>query len=249
MAKKFIRNISILNAVLIVWALAFFLFTDKVAMIIAWGLKPANRFIVFNIVLLIGFFVAGNAILLIRNRKLFKRSKQPQPLPPLMTVGEGKHDPGNIRKDLQTLMTVNPEWSALLSEGIAQLDSIDKKQAQLKDVLARNDSGALNEVENAIDEAEVCLSKNLSKVVDRAIMLNSLERVSPEKDAILQENENRMTAILKKNAEVLSLCDILLTESINYLDEKDASVNSGALNLEAMTDAIRTLRTLNGSEI
>jgi hypothetical protein len=247
MVKKLICKISIWNGILIAWVLGFFLLSDKVALIIALGLKAANLLILCNIIVPAVLFVAGNSFLIVKNRKQFVREK-----PKEVTLTSGKEDkvaPENIRRDLKALIASNPELAGMLNECFLQMDSIDNKQAKLKDVLARNDFGALREVGNSIDEAEVHICKNLSKIVDRAIMLNSLERESAEKSMIVEENRNRIRGILKANNEILSLCDILLTESINYLDEKNSSGDSGQLNLTAMTEAIQTLRTLNGREV
>jgi hypothetical protein len=245
--KKFIRKITILNAALLAWVAGFFLFSDKVALIIALGLKGANLLILLNIIVPAAIFVVGNGLLVLRNKQYLITEK---PKEVLLTSGmENKEDPDHLRRDLNSLIDATPELAEILGEGVAQMDSIDNKQAKLKGVLARNDLGALREVENSINEAEVNLCKNLSKVVDRAIMLDSLERNSSERGVVVEENKGRIRRILKANNDILSLCDILLTESINYLDEKNSSGDSGGQNLTAMTEAIQTLRTLNGREV
>jgi flagellar hook-basal body complex protein FliE len=246
MLKKTIRKFVILNAVLIAWVLIFFLAVDKVALIISVGVRAADLILVAAAAATAIVFVGGNLLIFARNRRVLFPPKVKKVV--LTSGKDAKISPDNVRRDLKTLIDSNTGLSSLLSEGIAQMDSIDKKQAKLGEILERNDSGVLKQVADSIDEAEVSLCANLTKIIDRAIMLNSLEQDSSERAAVYSENVNRISQILKANSETLSLCDVLLTESINYLDDKNESGGGGDISLEAMTTAIKTIRTMNGHE-
>jgi flagellar hook-basal body complex protein FliE len=247
MLKKTIRKIVILNAVLLVWVLVFFLAVDNVALIIDFGVKAAKWIMTGAAVVPAIAFICGNALLVGRNRKVLFPPKEKKLV---LTAGkDAKGSPENVRRDLRALMGGNSELGALLGEGITQMDSIDKKQAKLSDILGRNDNGVLKQVADSIDEAEVSLCANLTKIIDRAIMLNSLEKDSSERAAVYAENMSRISKILEANRETLSLCDVLLTESINYLDDKNETGSGGDLSLEAMTTAIKTIRKMNGHEV
>lgn len=244
--KKLIRKLTIINVLVLLWVLGGIFLFDKVALIIAFGLQGANLFIILNIAGMAALFAVGNAMAIISSRKSFKK-----PLPQISIISrkEGKFDPHNIRSDLHNLQPGNPEFADLLQIGITQLDNIDKKQAKLHEVRERNDAGALTEVAESVDEAEVGICKNLSKIIDRALLLNSLERSTAERESIFAENVGRIQNILKANADTLTLCDVLLTETINYLDEKNTSQDSSGAKLAAMTEAIQTLRQMSGREV
>jgi flagellar hook-basal body complex protein FliE len=247
MLKKTIRKFVILNAVLIAWVLVFFLAVDRVALIINVGVRAADFILIAAAAVPAIIFVGGNLLIFARNRRVLFPPKVKKVV--LTTGKDAKRTPDNVRRDLNSLIGSNPELSSLLSSGISQMDSIDKKQAKLGEILERNDSGVLKQVADSIDEAEVSLCANLTKIIDRAIMLNSIEQDSSERAAVYSENMNRISQVLNANNETLSLCDVLLTESINYLDDKNESGGGGNASLEAMTTAIKTIRTMNGHEV
>ena len=248
--KKLIRKIVVLNTIVIVWFLVYlFAFNlNKVSLIVSMGLKAANFFLGLNVAAIAMLFLLGNFLVIYRGVKKLRKSK---PAPPKVTVisdMENKHDPFRIRNDLSALQNGRPEFVRCLMEGITQLDNIDTKEAKLQEIRSRNEAGALKEVADSLQDAEEGICKNLSKIIDRAILIDSLEKDSPHRDSIYSENLNRMRSILDLNAETLTLCDVLLTETINYLDEKNASGGATGEGLMAMTEAIHTLRQMSGKE-
>ena len=241
--KKLIRKIVILNIIVIIWVLVYLFLFNKVTLIVMMGLKAANFFLGLNVAAIAILFLLGNFLVIFRGvRKLLKN----KPVKVALTTDkENKFDPFRIRKDLSALQNGRPEFVRCLMEGITQLDNIDMKEAKLQEIRSRNDVGALKEVAESLEDAEVGICRNLSKIIDRAILIDSLEKDSPHRDSIYSENLNRIRSILDANVETLTLCDVLLTETINYLDEKNVSGDSAGEGLTAMTGAIHTLRQMS----
>lgn len=81
------------------------------------------------------------------------------------------------------------------------------------------------------------------------ILWDPLEWNKPGKESIYEGHRAYIGKLLEQGDEILSKCDILLAETVSYLDEKDANVDSGRLHLDVMTQTIQSLRSISSIEI
>jgi hypothetical protein len=125
------------------------------------------------------------------------------------------------------------------------MDSIDRRQDKLREILTRNDADSLEEVVTTLDAAEQTICRNMAKMLNRVILWDQNESSKPGKEAVFAGHEKYIGQILEKNEDILTMCDALLTETVSYLNERASGENDGAYELEAMTKVMRSLRGLN----
>lgn len=236
------KSLIVFNVICVAWAALFLLFYDRQNLIVDYGLRAAAAITRANILIPAAALIICDVLYAVRaGRRKQKSAPRPVPEERVSESGEGKYDPPRIRKDLDILLRKDPALGPYLGKCLTQMDSIDLKQEQLATVRARNDNLVLDEVEAAIDEAETSLCRNLSRVVDRMVLLQSLEKRDA---AVIGENTGHIEAAIRQNDEILSHCDALLTECAGYLDDRNAGTGMEEMKLEAMTESIAALRAL-----
>ena len=193
-------------------------------------------------------FVAGNVVW---GRSLLRKRRElapPEP-PPVMELDSSEPaGPEQIRRELHSFRKVRPALQDQIDAAIAQMDSMDRKQAKLRELFRRNRISSLGEVETTIDDVELCMCRNLVKLINRMVLWDPLEWNKPGKEPIYAEHRAYIQKMLAKNDAILSKCDILLVETVSYMDEKDSDMDSGQLHLDVMTETIQSLRQISRTE-
>jgi hypothetical protein len=240
------KLLVVVNVICVAWILLFHLAHDRSDLIIGYGVRAAGAIMLANVLVPAAALAVCDVLYVVRAARKRRRAA-PRAVPPtkpderISESGEGKYDPPRIRKDLDILLRKDPSMGQYLGKCLSQMDSIDLKQEQLRTVRARNSNHVLDEVEAAVDEAETSLCRNLSRIVDRMVLLQSIERRDM---AVIGENTNHIEDAIRRNDEILSLCDVLLTECAGYLDDRNAGTGMEEMKLEAMTESIASLRAL-----
>lgn len=245
MRKKWLRNAVIFYGCVAAGAAALCL-ADRTWLIITMGIAAANALRTGGWILLACVFLAGSAVLMVRRRK--SRQLERIAAYSVKLSLDKKQNPEVIRGEITRLTEVRPRLKEPLALGLSQMDSIDRKQAKLKEILDRNDAAALNEVVSTLDETEQTVCKNLVRVLNRAILWDPYEANKPGKEAVFEGHKKYIARILDKNENILTMCDTLLAETVSYLGEKSADADGGALGLMAMTEVMRSLRGMDGGD-
>jgi hypothetical protein len=210
------------------------------------GIVAADVLLLGGRILLVCAFLAGSAAFLIQWRKARQLERSAAYSVKLSLDKEQR--PEVIRGEITRLLGVRPRLKESLTLGLAQMDSIDRKQARLREILDRSDTASLNEVVSTLDGAEQTVCRNLVRVLNRAILWDPYEANKPGKEAVFEGHKKYIGRILDKNENVLTMCDTLLAETVSYLGEKTSDADDGALGLMAMTEVMRSLRGMDGGE-
>jgi hypothetical protein len=216
---------------------------NRTWLIITIGIAATDILLTGGKILLACAFLAGVAVSLIRWQKT-KGLQQESPQAVVFSLDK-QQEPALIRKELTRLISIRPRLKDLLTWGLAQMDSIDRKQAKLKEILDRNQVASMNEVVSTLDGAEQTLCKNLVRVLNRGILWDPHEVNKPGKAAVFEEHKRYIGQILDKNENILTMCDTLLAETVSYLGEKTYDADDGALGLKAMTEVMHSLRGMD----
>ncbi|MDR1203944.1 MAG: hypothetical protein LBL26_00470 [Peptococcaceae bacterium] len=219
---------------------------DRTWLIISMGIVTADALLLGGRILLACVFLAGSAVLFTGWRKSWQLERSAAYAVKLSL--DKTQSPGVIRGEITRLLGVRPRLKEPLTLGLSQMDSIDRKQAKLKEILDRNDAASLNEVVSTLDEAEQTVCKNLVRVLNRAILWDPYEANKPGKEAVFEGHQRYIGRILDKNESILTMCDTLLAETVSYLGEKTSGADDGALGLVAMTEVMRSLRGMDGGD-
>jgi hypothetical protein len=204
----------------------------------------ANALLRGGWILLACVFLAGSGVLFAGWRK--SRRFELDAAYPVSFALDKEQSPAAIRGELTRLSGSRPKLKDLLALGLSQMDSIDRKQAKLKEILDRNGVTSMSEVISTLDGAEQTLCQNMVRVLNRAILWDPLEANKPGKEAVFEGHRKYMSRILDKNESMLTMCDTLLAETVSYLGEKTSDADDGALGLAAMTEVMRSLRGMTG---
>ena len=248
--RKLFTRLGIVNGIVLLLIVILFL-VDRTALIITFGFRMTQTLLILGFVVAIILFITGNGAVILATKKHLKgpagAAKKKDMNRPFLSAEE-RQDPVNVREDLEILMDTRARVREVFAEGLNQMDSIDRKQEKLAEILQRSEAGTLAEVTKTIDEAETALCRNLTKVINRGILWDDSEALEREKTVIYEEHREAMHRCLSQNRNILHQCDTLLTETVNYLDESADEGSSGEAGLRAMTEAIKALRAINFME-
>ena len=242
--KKYLIGGGIFDAVLVILALLFSM-VSRTELIIRIGVAGANAVVAGGWILLGLLAVAGNtgcAVLALRRRK----QQRLEASPPLLTLEQKEAaDAEKIRAELLKYQKELPALRAEISQALAQMDSMDRKQAKLQEVFARNRVQSLSEVAQTIDETEQGMFRNLTRMINRITIWDPLEADDPARAGIYRGYRGDIQSALARNEELLSMCDKLLGETVSYVDERNENTMDDRLQLQVMTETIQTLRNIN----
>ena len=76
-------------------------------------------------------------------------------------------------------------------------------------------------------------------VINRALLCDPEEKNTRRQDAVYRQHAQAMQVFLMENEEILNRCETLLTETVQYVEEKKAGRDG--MDLQIMTDVIRSL--------
>jgi hypothetical protein len=243
--KKGLRKAALFYACIAAGAAALRLI-NRTWLIITVGIVAADALLRGGWALLACAFLTGSGVLFAGWRKS-RRLERGAAYSVRFSLDK-EQDPAVIRGEITGLLGVRPKLKELLTQGLSQMDSMDRKQAKLKEILDRNSASSLNEVVSTLDGTEQTVCKNLVRVLNRAILWDPYEANKPGKEAIFDEHKKYIGRILDKNESILTMCDTLLAETVSYLGEKTSGADDGALGLAAMTDVMRSLRGMESGD-
>jgi len=89
---------------------------------------------------------------------------------PTLSYSAAAYDPNDIRRRLDKLKKQRPDLNEALVACEAQLDTMDKRKAKLKDLLDLNEAEYLRTTQGLLDEVEQFMCKNFRKVINRGIV-------------------------------------------------------------------------------
>jgi hypothetical protein len=228
-------------------ALAALLFAgaNRTELIVWMGVRGAGASLAAARAALALAFLAGNALLGRGALREARASKPAREVSLNLNVGQNRAmDPPAVRQELLRVARERPRLARMLHDGALQLDSMDRKQAKLKEIL-RNSSasaGFAREIPVAVDETEQLICQNLAKVLNRAVLWDPNEAGRQDKAQIYEGHLDYIARHLARNEDALNACDALLAEMLNYMDERGVGGNEGAETLAAMTEALQNLR-------
>jgi len=245
--KKTVIPGVVFNAVLLILVICFSML-DKNTLIITIGIVFANVVLTGGWILIAAVFAAGNIVWIVKLLKNRKKKILPEYVPLEFSEKE-RMDPEQIREELRRFNADRSLLRNQIAEALAQMDSMDRKQAKMDKILQRNQISTLDEVVSTIDGTEQSMFRNIQKIINRMILWDPMEWNKPGKEEIYAGHLKYIKKILAYNDEMLSKCDILMGETVNYIDEKDSGADTSGLHLEAMTKTIQSLRQINSVEL
>lgn len=213
------------------------LLIDKTFLIINMGIQAA-RITGWAVSGLLGIIFLLNTISLLR--VIMKNQKPAKPAAPLRVEKEEDYDEDAIKQEVLKLLKLRPNLQGELRQACEQMDSINRKQAKIKEIFTRNKMD-IDEVEETIAIAEKSLLHNVVKIINRADLWDTEECNRAEKADIYKEHRTQIQNRLKQNEEILINCDELLSATMIYMETKNKDSASGQLHLETMTEAIKKL--------
>lgn len=243
MKKKLISHI-VFDALLLA-AAAVFAHIDKADLVIYFGVVIAD-------IITAAVWIGIALLFLINNIQMILRlicSNRKQPLPIELTITYDKAiAPEDIRKEIARYRRERPALQDCFDHATAQMDSIDRKQAKIKQLFDKNAIGTLNDVIHVVDDAEQAICRNMIKILNRAILWDPMEWNQRGKERIYAQHRAYILQYLERNNQILEKCDILLSETVDYVNEKDSANDNGQLHLDVMTETIQTLKSINNTD-
>ena len=245
MHKKTWIQVGIFYAGLSILALLAFLLMDRTAMIIAVGVKRTDFLLLFRNIILGAAFLAGTVFFVLTFLKTrTNKTKHSGSFKPHVYDLDKQIDPLKIYTDLAHFQSTLPRLKDHFVQAGKQLDSIERKQVKIADILKRNNIETLSEVLNTMENAEQSLCKNIVKIINRASLWEPEEANNLNKADVYNEHQEYIVKKLSQNDEILDLTDKLLSETVSYMNEKTPDQDD-VYGLEAMTEAIKSLREMN----
>lgn len=229
-------RLFLIEAVLLV-GLIWLLTLSRTEMIIRYGIRSADTLhVVYWVVW--GLLAVGlNALYMIGARRA-KRLRDAAPI--RLTFSQDKAlSPAEIRAELTRYIGERPQLAPLLTQGLAQLDNIDRQQARMAELIERNELTLLSQAQEALTSAEQTLCRKLALVLNRALLCDPQETNARRREAVFAEHARAIQVFLTENEDVLNRCETLLTETVRYVEEKKAGRET--MDLQVMTDVIRSL--------
>lgn len=241
--KKNYVGLIVYNVVLLAASL-FFSSIKKADMVIYLGVTVADILPVVFWILILLLFAVGN--LLMVRRILIKRKIMAEAnIPDIQFTGTSELSPDEVRRELIKYKPGRPKLSGRIDTVLEQMDSMDRKQAKLQQIFSQNKVETLHEVEQVVDQAEQAMCRNNVKILNRVILWDPLEWNKAGKEQIYAQHTAYIEKYIGINEDILSKCDILLSETVDYVNEKNDDMQSGQMHLDVMTETVQALRAIN----
>jgi len=210
---------------------------DRTEWIIRLGIVNADKTIRASWLLWAAISVLANLLFF---SVWHKHKQRMRAMPIKLTFAQDKlQNPEDIRNELTRFISERPQLMQLLQQGMDQLENITRKKEKMSELLERNDISLLSEASNALGDAEQTICRKLILVLNRALLCDPEEENARRKEAVYAEHARYMQAFLTENEDVLNRCEKLLGETVRYVEEKKAGLET--MDLQIMTDVIRSL--------
>lgn len=206
-------------------------------LIIRFGIRSADALLPLAWA---GWAVAavGLNVLYLLGRRRAQKRRAAAPIK-LTFAADKALDPAELRRELARFQQERPQLTALLQQGLDQLDNIDRKKEKMSELLERNELSLLSQASGALAAAEQTLCRKLVLVLNRALLCDPQEENARRREAVYQEHARAMQVFLNENEDVLNRCETLLTETVRFVEEKKAGRET--MDLQIMTDVIHSL--------
>ncbi len=124
----------------------------------------------------------------------------------------------NYRETLHKYRLLSPELDDEIDLAIDQMDSIDRKQEKLAEILKRNETpyGSLTETG---EQTESVIYNNIRYMLNRVTLWDEEEYHNPKKKHIYEEYLAQIKKVLDKNDEILNEFDLFLSEVSNIKNQ------------------------------
>lgn len=247
--KRIVRGGIIFNMIFVILAIVL-ASIDPNSLIISMGIVLANYIRLGGWILWGVLFAIGNVVFLLRLRQeKHNQTIAAARVTPIEFSAKEMLNAEVLREELGNFYKQRPALQEQILTAIAQIDSMDRKQAKLREIFERNHVSTLDEVESTVNDAEQILCRNMAKLINRIILWDPLEWNKPGKENIYDNHRIYMKKLLDQSDEILSKCDLLLAETVSYLDEKDAGMDSERLHLDVMTETIQLLSNIKSMDL
>lgn len=148
--------------------------------------------------------------------------------PEMTLIVEDEASNENYRETLNQYLRINPSLAKEIHAAIAQMDSIDRKQRKLTEVMERNRI-TLNNLVSTGQDTEKVIHNNIRYIVNRVTIWDEQEFHNPKKRHIYEDHLNQIHSVLDQNDEILSEFDLFLSEVSQIKQEvipKDSNLQS-----------------------
>lgn len=157
------------------------------------------------------------------------------------------YNPAYVRAEVERSRAVTEGLETELGTALAQMDSMDRKQAKITDIFERNQTKSLSSVEETLLNAEQSMFGNIIKIINLADLWDDQEYQLPAKAGLYEEHRTRIQRLLERNDKLLLTTDELLSETIRYLNSRDSG-EEGSVHLDSMLETMRSLARMNNAE-
>jgi hypothetical protein len=180
--------------------------------------------------------VAGVALIVIQlSRRMRARSNQQAAFVPSYASlsDDQRRDPAVILRELQYIRPARPTLDAEIAAAIDCLNQADSKQAKIHELQQMNPSRNLDQVVRTIDDAELAIAANTTKILNMLTIWDPAEATRPEKAQIYSMNREYIHTNLQKNRQITDQADMLLHTVVKYIGSSGSE--------DAMSDKIDSL--------
>ncbi|MDR0500527.1 MAG: hypothetical protein LBG97_04695 [Coriobacteriales bacterium] len=180
----------------------------------------------------IGFLVRAGMLIASEAKKL------PAPVPAFSSLSdEQRDDPAFILRELIAIQPQKPNLQGEIADAINCLQQADSKQSRIHELQQLNPRRNLDQVVKTIDDAEIAIAKNSTKILNMLTIWDPNEALRPDKAQIYGMNRDYIHTNLQRNRHILDQIDLLLHNIVKYVDSSGAE-DSMSANIESLNEAL-----------
>jgi len=140
----------------------------------------------------------------------------------------------DYRETLKKYRALNPDLDDEIELALDQMDSIDRKQEKLAEILKRNET-PFESLTNTGEETEKVIYNNIRYILNRVTIWDEKEYHNPKKKLIYDAYIKQIKEVLDRNDAILVEFDVFLSE-VSDIKNKVIDSDSG---LEATISVLR----------
>ncbi|MDR1688953.1 MAG: hypothetical protein LBS21_10140 [Clostridiales bacterium] len=191
------------------------------------GENPIIRAVCYTALVMsvILFFMLNHSFLKVLVDKPVKVSSKPT-LP----------DDVNYRRALSKYKLLIPGFASQISQAYDQLDAIDQKRENLKEILRRNKSDCPDLLATC-DETDDIITQNVRAILNRLTIISGVDKASPHAKGLYAKHAEEIGSILEKNYGILASFDDFLTYAAGMKDkiiEEDVGLKASITALKSL---------------
>jgi hypothetical protein len=212
-------------------------------LIIMLGIIVANMVTVASAVLaLLAFGAALAQLVLGLLRKSRDQAKlRAAAIPNYASLSEAeRNDPAVITRELQNIRLSRPTLDGEIAAALDCLQQADNKQARIHELQKLNPNRNLDQVVRTIDDAELAIAKNTTKILNMLTIWDPREALRPEKAQIYNMNREYIHTNLQKNRQITDQADMLLHTVVKFVCSSGKE-DSMLANIDSLNQALASL--------